>query len=81
MILSPTEPDSSGNSNEIDALQKVTIKLSFDRNSPSSIEAAVREFDARIDVLVAPFSGNAFIEEIARQIKSETRDSIFHHFA
>jgi len=32
-------------------------------------------------VLVAPFSGNAFIEEVARQIKSECRDSLLQHIA
>jgi hypothetical protein len=81
MTHSPTEPDSSGEADELDALRQATIRLSFDRDSPSSIEAAIREFDARIDLLVAPFSGNAFIEEVARQIKSECRDSLLQHIA
>lgn len=77
----PTEPNSFSEADELDAMGQATIALKFDRDSPSSIEAAIRELDARIDMLVAPFSSNAFIEEIAWQIKSECCDSLLWHIA
>jgi hypothetical protein len=82
----PTGPDGIGESEDaateaLDALRQVTITLSFDRDDPVSIEAAIRDFDAQIDAVVAPFRGNAFIEEVARQIKSECRDSLLQRIA
>jgi hypothetical protein len=86
MTDGPTGPDSYGEPDDLaadalDALRQVTIALSFDCDNPASVEAAIREFDVRIDVVVAPFRGNAFIEEVARQIKSECRDSLLRHIA
>jgi hypothetical protein len=86
MTDEPTGPDSSGEPGEVAAqalvaLRQLTIRLSFDRDDPASVEAAIREFDARIDAVVAPFRGHAFIEEVARQIKSECRDSLLPHIA
>jgi hypothetical protein len=72
------EPDDVA-ADALDALRQVTISLSFDSDDPASIEAAIREFDACIDAVVVPFRGNAFIEEVARQIKSECRDSLLQH--
>ncbi|SDH31780.1 hypothetical protein [Paraburkholderia phenazinium] len=74
------EPDDLA-ADALDALRQVTIALSFDRDNPASIEAAIREFNSRIDAVVTPFRGNAFIEEVAWQIKSECRDSLLQHIA
>lgn len=65
----------------LDALGQLKIALDFDRDNPASIEAAIREFDAKIDAVVAPFRGNALIEEVARQIKSECRESLLQYIA
>ncbi|WP_144156141.1 hypothetical protein [Paraburkholderia sp. BCC1885] len=82
----PTGPNSSGEPDDraadaLDALRQLTITLSFDRDNPASIEAAIRELDTRIDATVTPFRGNAFIEEAARQIKRECRDHLLLHIA
>lgn len=81
-----TGPDSCGKLDDLaadalDALGQVTITLSFDRDNPASIETAICEFNARIDAAVTPFRGIAFIEEVARQIKSECRDRLLQRIA
>ncbi|WP_144157961.1 hypothetical protein [Paraburkholderia sp. BCC1885] len=65
----------------LDALWQVTITLSFDRDNPASIEAAICKFNAQIDAAITPFRGIAFIEEVARQIKIECRDSLLQRIA
>jgi hypothetical protein len=86
MTDDPIKQDRFGKSEDLaaealNALRQVTITLSFDRDNPASIEAAISDFDAQIDAVVAPFRGNAFIEEVARQIKSECRDSLLQRIA
>ncbi|MEM5439958.1 hypothetical protein [Paraburkholderia diazotrophica] len=77
----PDEQTDAEAASALAALKQVTLTLSFDPGDPDSIEAALRELDARIDAAVAPFRGHPFVEAVANQIKDECRERVLQQIA
>jgi hypothetical protein len=72
----PDDPTDAGVAAALAALGRVELTLSFDAEDPVNIEAAPGELDARIDAAIVPFRGHAFVENVARQIKTECRERV-----
>jgi hypothetical protein len=47
----------------------------------SSVEAAVRQVEEAIDTKIAPYRGNAIVENMAEQLKEKYRQEIFDRAA
>jgi len=74
--------------NELDAASKASqaldgdlTTLRFDPENPSSVETAVRQVEEAIDAKIAPYRGNAIVENMAVQLKDKYRQQIFDRVA
>lgn len=66
------------------ALQKLDGEIStvkFNPHDPSSVEAAVVQMEQAIDAKIAPYRGNAIVENVATQLKERYRQELYDRAA
>ncbi len=56
-----------------------TVK--FNPNDPASVEGAVVQIEQAIDVKIAPYRGNAMVENIVAQMKDRYKREIYERAA
>jgi predicted nucleotide-binding protein len=59
------------------ALDGELTTLRYNPDDPSSVEAAIRQVEEAIDTKIAPYRGNAIVENMAEQLKEKYREEIF----
>ncbi|WP_250510329.1 hypothetical protein [Caballeronia sp. GACF4] len=61
----------------LQALEDLVITVDFDRDDPSSIEAAVRSVNAAIDTSVAAYRGHPMVESAIAELKAECQAGLY----
>ena len=68
-------------SNALQALDGEISSVRFNPDDPASIETAVAQLEEAIDVKIAPYRGNAMVENIAAQMKEKYREQLLDRAA
>jgi hypothetical protein len=68
-------------SQALQALDGEISAVNFNPHDPSSVEAAVVQVEQAIDAKIAPYRGNAIVENVATQLKDRYRQEIYDRAA
>jgi hypothetical protein len=63
------------------ALDGELASVKFNPNDPSSVEAAAVQIEQAIDAKIAPYRGNAIVENLSMQLKEKYRQQIYDRAA
>jgi len=65
----------------IGALEGPITEVRYDPEDPSSVEAAIAQAEAAIDLKIAPYRGNKMVEQLAASMKTQYRAQILDRAA